>query len=138
MQQARLGEHEAARVLISQDQALVVIGLAAVGSDGRIGHDEVLGMSAALARLQVLADDPARDALVHEVVRLVDEHGLGPLTTTALATLTGDHRELALRLAFAVLMADGAVPDDELAFVDELQRALEIPDERYDALLAEA
>lgn len=129
---------EAARVDLSQDQALVVLGLSGLSSDGHVAHEEVLGLISALAPLGIGADDEARDALVHECARLSDEHGLGPLTAAALATIAGDHREHALRLAFAVLMADGDIPDEELQFIGELQKALEISDERYEALLAEA
>jgi tellurite resistance protein len=133
-----LGDHPAARVQLAQDQALVVIGFGGVSSDGRVGPEEVLAVTAALARLHVLDSDQARDELVHEVVRMVDEHGLGPLTTTALSVLAGERREHALRVAFAVLLADGELPDAELAFAAALQAALEISDERYAALLAEA
>lgn len=127
---------EPAEVTLTQDQALVAVGFAAVSSDGQIGADEVTAVARALSGLGVLGSDQARDDLLHDVVRLAHTHRVGPLTRTALATLAGDRREAALRLAFAVLVVDGNIPDDELAFARGLQQALEISDERYDQLAA--
>ena len=124
-------------VTLSQEQALAAVGLAAVSSDGDVSSDELAGLLDALARLGVGADDDARQSLVPEAAGLAKQHGLGPLTGTAIAAL-GDRRDDALRLAFAVLMSDGDIPDDELRFIGELQHALGISDDRYDELLAEA
>jgi uncharacterized tellurite resistance protein B-like protein len=67
---------------------------------------------------------------------MADAVGLGPLTSTALATLEPARRELGLRVTFDVLLGDGAVPDEEIEYVRELQQALGVSDERYDELLA--
>lgn len=132
---AELGTSDAT---LSQDQALAVIGMGAVSSDGDVSSDELSGLLDSLAKLGVGDSDEARQALVREVAGLARQHGPGPITGTALATLTDDHKETALRLAFDVLMSDGEIPDEELRFIGELQHALGISDERYDALLAEA
>lgn len=123
---------------LTQDQALVVVGFGAVSSDGAVGADEVTAVARGLARLGVLDSDEARDELLHEVVRLVHAHGLAPMNAAALASLADARREAALRLAIAVVLVDGSIPDAELAYVRELQRALGISDERHDQLLAEA
>lgn len=122
---------------LDQEQAVAVIGLGAVSSDGNVEKEELAGLLTELARLGVAADDEARERLVWDIVELAKQHGLGPLTGTALATLAGDRREAALRLAFAVSMSDGELPDEELRYVGELQAALGISDQRYDELLAE-
>lgn len=123
---------------LTQDQALAVIGLSAVSSDGRVENAELTALLEALARTGAVGDDGACVGLVQEVVRMADAVGLGPLTSTALATLEAERRELGLRVTFEVLMGDGDVPDAELEYVRELQRALGVSDERYDALLAAA
>lgn len=120
---------------LTQDQALAAIGLAAVSSDGDASGDELVGLLDSLARLGVGDSDEARQDLARGVIALSKRHGPGPITGVALATLADEHRETALRLAFDVLMADGQLPDDELSFVSELQRALAISDDRYNALL---
>jgi tellurite resistance protein len=120
---------------LTQDQALAAIGLAAVSSDGDASGDELVGLLDSLARLGVGDSDEARQDLARGVIALSKRHGPGPVTGVALATLADEHRETALRLAFDVLMADGQLPDDELSFVSELQRALAISDDRYNALL---
>lgn len=120
---------------LTQDQALAAIGLAAVSSDGNASGDELVGLLDSLARLGVGDSDEARQDLARGVIALSKRHGPGPVTGVALATLADEHRETALRLAFDVLMADGQLPDDELSFVSELQRALAISDDRYNALL---
>jgi len=137
MQQDSLDDLRA-DVTLTQDQALVVVGFGAVSSDGEVGADEVTAVARGLAALGVLGSDEARDELLHEVMRLVHAHGLDPLTGTALVTLADERREAALRLAFAVLLVDGSIPDAELVFVRGLQRLLAISDERYDQLVAEA
>jgi uncharacterized tellurite resistance protein B-like protein len=138
MHHISLGDPGASKVTLTQDQALAVIGLSAVSSDGRVENAELTALLEALARTGAVGDDGACVGLVQEVVRMADAVGLGPLTSTALATLEAERRELGLRVTFEVLMGDGDVPDAELEYVRELQRALGVSDERYDALLAAA
>lgn len=120
------------------DQALVVVGFGAVSSDGAVGVDEVTAVARGLSILGILDSDEARDELLHEVMRLVHTHGLGPMLGAALPVVADERREAVLRLAVAIVLVDGSIPDEELAYVRELQRSLEISDERYDQLLAEA
>jgi hypothetical protein len=125
-------------VTLTWDQALVVVGFGAVSSDGAVGVDEVTAVARGLSILGILDSDEARDELLHEVMRLVHTHGLGPMLGAALPVVADERREAVLRLAVAIVLVDGSIPDEELAYVRELQRSLEISDERYDQLLAEA
>lgn len=127
-----------ADVTLTGDQALVVVGFGAVSSDGVVGVDEVTAVARGLSALGISESDEARDELLHEVMRLVHTHGLGPMMGAALPIVAEERREAALRLAVAVVIVDGSIPDEELVYVRGLQRSLEISDERYDQLLAEA
>lgn len=127
-----------ADVTLTWEQALVVVGFGAVSSDGAVGVDEVTAVARGLSALGILDSDAARDELLHEVMRRVHTHGLGSMTGAALPVVAGERREAVLRLALAVVIVDGSIPDEELAYVRGLQRSLEISDERYDQLLAEA
>lgn len=138
MHHISLAELGTCDVALSQEQALAAVGLAAISSDGDTSSDELTGLLDGLARLGVGDDDEARQAHVREAAGLARQHGLGPLTGSALQTLAAGRKDDALRLAFAVLMSDGDIPDDELRFIGELQHALGITDDRYDELLAEA
>lgn len=135
MHHISLGELGTCDATLTQDQAIAAIGLAAVSSDGDASGDELVGLLDSLAKLGVGDSDEARQDLARGVIALSKQHGPGPITGVALKTLADEHKETALRLAFDVLMADGELPDDELTFIGELQHALGVSDDRYNALL---
>ena len=125
-------------VALSLDEvdALIVVGLFAASSDGRIDEAELRELVTDLDALGIL-DDLSEEEREDEVTRLVglcDREGLRPMMGTALTLLNGPARETAFALTLRVLIADGLLPDVEFDYLRELRTVLGISDEPVERL----
>lgn len=116
---------------LAAEEALVVVGLAAVSSDGDVEDIELTALVEALETLEILPDldEDAREDFVLRVVGLCDLEGLGPVLGAALRSLTDEaSRLLALELTVEVLVADGQIPDSEVVYLHAFKDVLGIGD----------
>jgi tellurite resistance protein len=116
-------------------EALAVVGLSAVSSDGKVEDIELTELVRDLDELGILANvsEDEREDFLLRLVGLADREGLGPLLGTALDALTTDRaRETAITLTINILAADGVLPDSEFDYLRELKQYLRLSDAQYE------
>lgn len=134
---ARLSLQDLGRsaVALTVEEALTVVGLGAVSSDGKIEEAELTELIGDLDELEILASvsEDGREEFVLRVVGLAEREGLGPLLGAALDTLATDQaREAAMTLTINILASDGALPDSEFDYLRALKHRLGLSDEQYE------
>src|SRR5690349_9446277 len=118
---------------LTVDEAIAVVGLAAVGVDGHVEDAELADLDGACASLGMR--DGGVDLM--RLCGLFETAGADAVLGTALDTIPAGDRVQALRLALLVVAADGTIPDDEMAFIHELQEYAGLSDDEYHAVLDE-
>lgn len=129
-------------VALSLDEvdALIVVGLFAASSDGKIDDAELRELIADLGALGILDDlsEEEREDEVMRIVGLCDREGLRAMMGTALTLLNGAARETAFALTLRILIADGLLPDAEFEYLRDLRTVLGISDEQFERLVRAA
>ena len=120
--------------------AIVEIAYLTIAADRRLAEDEVSAFHRVLERLRgasVAAGELSRvlDDMYGRADAARDEHGYADDRLRALATkMTTPARELAYKVAYAMGLADMDSSDEEFELDLQLQDALEISNERAEAL----
>ncbi len=128
---------EPAAIHLTVAEAQVVVGLAAVASDGDVADIELTTLVDALDVYGILPDldEEEREDFVLWVVGHCDNEGLGPALGAAIrALLDRTDRLLALELAVEVLASDGQIPEAEVVYLHALKDALGVSDDDFDRL----
>lgn len=130
------------QVILEPEVAVAAIAIYSALSDGESFSDvEGVALDEALAELDLYQDYEAEDfqELGAEVGELMSEVGAGATVELAIAALTDDDelQEIAYITAVWMIAVDGAVPDAELDYIEDLRLALNISEERAEELITE-
>jgi hypothetical protein len=113
---------------LSKPEAFAGVLLSAVASDGHISDEEVRGLCTILGRMR-LYDNWTSDkfnSMLNRLLGMLKREGPENILTKCAPVLPEDMRETAFANACDLLLADGGIEDEERAFLDSLQRKLEI------------
>ena len=111
-------------------QAFAAVVLGAFHSDGQVASEKAMRVNEVFTSTRLFREPSAEptQAVLEHVMRMFEEHGLGPIVTAAARGLPGELREPAFTIAVDLVMADGQATAAERKFIDGLQALLHIPD----------
>lgn len=112
-------------------ESFAAIALAAVASDGYLSDEEAQSIPFILSRMklfQTYSDDMMR-RLFDKLLGKLKRDGVAALFLSAKDSLPENLKQTAFAVATDLVLADGVVTNDEKEFLDELYKALEIPEE---------
>jgi tellurite resistance protein len=112
-------------------ESFAAIALAAVASDGYLSDEEAQSIPFILSRMklfQTYYDDMMR-RLFDKLLGMLKREGVAALFLSAKDSLPESLTQTAFAVATDLVLADGVVTDEEKEFLDELYKALEIPEE---------
>ncbi|MFK8182195.1 MAG: tellurite resistance TerB family protein [Phormidesmis sp.] len=118
------------KIAMNAMEAFAAICLVAIASDGYLSDSEETEMRLRLSRMKLFQE--SLDQLDQLKIYLVDnlkKHGPNELISSAKAALPPNLAPTAFAIAVDLVFSDGTVSAQEQAFVDDLRRILEIPDE---------
>lgn len=115
---------------MTPEQAFAAICLAAVASDGVVGRDEARSLRIELEfRTPYVAMDEATMAeLFDDLLELWRKQGSEALVADAAPRLNQVQRETALAVAIQLVRADRIIEPEEMTFIEQLARQLELPE----------
>lgn len=115
----------------SPAEAFAAIMLVAVASDGYLSDEEAQGLSTSLSRMQLFRSYPGdvTRKMFDRLLSILQRQGIKSLLNMALAVLPHDLYETAFAMATDLVLADGEVTQEEEELLNDLHRALEIPEE---------
>ncbi|MGC1305640.1 MAG: tellurite resistance TerB family protein [Phormidesmis sp.] len=119
-----------AKIAMNSSEAFAAICLVAIASDGYLSESEEIEMKMRLSRMQLFKNmanslDKTKDYLLQGL----KTHGPMALIESAKAALPPTLAPTAFATAVDLVFADGTVATAEQAFIDDLRRILEIPDD---------
>lgn len=122
------GDKSADRRALTEAEAFAGLLMAAAASDGHAGRQEIADLRTILARMKLFADltDGRWRMLSDTLFRLLKRDGALGLADRCVAALPADLRDCAFANACDLILADGTVEDAERAFLEHLQRALDL------------
>ncbi|MFL6115082.1 MAG: tellurite resistance TerB family protein [Catenulispora sp.] len=122
------GDKAADRRVLTEPEAFAGLLMAAAACDGHVDGQETADLRAALGRMKLFADltDGRWRAMADTLLRLLKRDGVLGLADRCATTLPPDLRDCAFANACDLILADGAVEDAERAFLEHLQRVLEL------------
>src|SRR3954470_15497111 len=122
------GDKAADRRTLTEAEAFAGLLVAAAAADGHVADREVGDLRAHLGRMKLFADltDGRWRALADTLYRLLKRDGVLALADRCAAVLPHELRDCAFANACDLILADGAVEDAERAFLEHLQRVLEL------------
>ncbi|AFC99647.1 putative tellurite resistance protein TerB [Methanocella conradii HZ254] len=124
-----LGGSQPAR--FNAQEAFIGISLTAVAADGVINQDEAQGLFTALLRMKLFkgVNDGQMRQMFDRVLNLLKKQGAGAVINLSKEALTPEQKQTAFAIAADLVLADGVVEDEEKKYLDDLQKALEVPDD---------
>ena len=122
------GDKAADRRPLTEAEGFAGVLLAAAACDGHAGKQEVADLRAVLARMKLFADltDGRWRTMSDTLFRLLKRDGVLGLADRCAAVLPPELRDCAFANACDLILADGVVEDAERAFLEHLQRVLEL------------
>lgn len=118
------------KVAMNSAEAFAAICLVAISADGYLSESEEAEMKMCLSRMQLFSDTTDRlDQIKDYLVDRLKSLGPNKMIASAKASLPPDLAPTAFAIAVDLVFADGTVTAEEQAFVDDLRRILEIPDD---------
>ena len=122
------GDKAGDRRVLTEPEAFAGLLLAAAACDGHAGEQEVADLRAVLGRMKMFADltDGRWRTMSDALFRLLKRDGVLGLADRCAAAVPPDLRDCAFANACDLILADGAVEDTERAFLEHLQRALDL------------
>lgn len=104
--------------------------LCAVAADGVVTQEEMQGLAASLSRMRLFRDMNPRQVqnAFEKVVRIAREKGPEELLRQSARAVPRELRPTAFAVAADLLFADQDVSESERAFLERIQKALEVPD----------
>ena len=115
---------------LNAQEAFTGILFATVASDGSISQEEMLSIVTILNRMKLYQglNEKQMRAVLDKVMNILKKQGAAPIIAAAKETLQPEMKETAFAVAADLMLADGTVADEEKKLLEELQKALEIPD----------
>ena len=114
---------------ITKQEAFSGILLAAAAADGHISDEEARGLWTTIERMKLFADfTPDKfNKMMDVLLKILKKGGPDLLVDKCVPALPDRLRETAFANACDIVLADGAVEDDERELIERLQNRLEIP-----------
>lgn len=112
-------------------EAFASIALVAIAADGYLADQEGEDMSLLLSRMQLFSNyrGEALNRMLDTLLERLKQDGPGQLVATARLCLPPELRETAFAIATDLILSDRTVTQQEQAFLDDLYRILEIPEQ---------
>ncbi len=112
-------------------EAFLGVVMSAVAADGVITQEEQLAIIAILNRMKLYQGKGETDlrGMLDRTVNTLKSQGPAPLVAAAKETLPAELRDTAFAVAADLVLADGIVEDREKKFLEELQKAMGVPDD---------
>jgi tellurite resistance protein len=112
-------------------EAFVGVVMSAVAADGVITQEEALSVITILNRMKLYKgmNEKELKSMLDRTVNTLKSQGPSPLIAAAKETLPADLRDTAFAVAADLVLADGVVENTEKKFLEDLQKAMGVPDE---------
>lgn len=124
------GAQSDTKVAMNSAEAFAAICLVAIASDGYLSDSEEAEMKMRLSRMKLFQDSLDRlDHLKTYLVESLKKYGPNELIISAKAALPPTLAPTAFAIAVDLVFSDGTVSAQEQAFIDDLRRILEIPED---------
>lgn len=118
------------KVAMNSMEAFAAICLVAIASDGYLSDSEEAEMNMRLSRMKLYQEKLGQlDQIRNYLVENLKKHGPNELIQSAKAALPPQLTSTAFAIAADLVFSDGTVSVQERAFIDDLRRILEIPDD---------
>jgi hypothetical protein len=116
---------------LSPAEAFASIALVAIAADGYLADQEGEDMSLLLARMKLFSNyqGEAMNRMLDKLLDRLKQQGPGRLVTMAKTYLPPELRETAFAVATDLILSDRTVTQQEQAFLDDLYRILELPEQ---------
>lgn len=117
--------------ILNPAEAFAAITLSAIASDGHLADEEISGLINALNRMQLFrsySSDVMR-RMFDKLFGILKREGVEALFNAAKGSLPYELQASAFAVATDLVLADGVVTELEQTFLNDLYRALEIPDD---------
>lgn len=116
---------------LTPQDAFTGVVMSAVAADGVISQEEALSVMTVLSRMKLYAgtSQGQMKAMLDRAVNTLRKDGPSPLVAAAKETLPPDLRDTAFAVAADLVLADGVVEEKEKKFLEELQKAMGVPDD---------
>lgn len=117
--------------MLSPAEAYAAITLSAIASDGYLADEEISGLIHSLNRMHLFKSYSAdvMRRMFDKLFGILRRDGVGALFSAAKSSLPYDLHASVFAVATDLVLADGVVTDQERDFLNQLHRALEIPDD---------
>jgi tellurite resistance protein len=116
---------------MTPQEAFVGVVMSAVAADGVITQEEALGVATVLNRMKLFqgVNQNQMKGIFDRTINTLKSQGPSQLIMAAKETLPADLRDTAFAIAADLVLADGVVEDREKKFLEELQKAMGVPDD---------
>lgn len=116
---------------LSKPEAFAGVMLAAVAADGHISDEEAAGFNATITGLRIFQaqSDGEHRAMIDKLFGILKRNGASQLLAQSARALPRELRQAAFAVVADLIFADGSVEDEEKALLEQMQAALEIPNE---------
>lgn len=118
-------------ITLGPAESFLAVMLLAIAADGYVTDDEARLLNSTLWRLRLFRSYSA-DVIASTIDRLlgtIRRQGADKLLEAALAALPHDLHQTTFAVTTDLILADGEVSEEEEVLLDELHRALDIPDD---------
>jgi hypothetical protein len=116
---------------LSPAEAFASIALVAIAADGYLADQEGEDMSFLLSHMKLFSNyqGEVMNRMLDSLLDRLKQQGPGRLVALAKACLPPELRETAFAIATDLILSDRTVTQQEQAFLDDLYRILELPEE---------
>jgi hypothetical protein len=116
---------------LSPAEAFASIALVAIAADGYLADQEGEDMSLLLSRMKLFSNHrgEALNRMLDTLLDRLKREGPGQLVARAKVCLPPELRETAFAIATDLILSDRTVTQQEQAFLDDLYRILELPEQ---------
>jgi tellurite resistance protein len=126
-------------VELTPEEAIVAVGLITMAADEAVEEIEADLLIDIIADFEIFEEysDDDFDETLDKLSEAFDEPGIEAVCGSALAALSTNEEfaEIALIVAILIVAADGEVPESEQEYLNSLQVALGIPDDRAEEIV---
>ena len=133
----KIDNTKASDLKLSNGESFLAIMLSAVASDQIVAKDEMLLFLNLLSRFKGLESVSKHqfEKMIDRFQKIINRDGVGTLVDAAKKGLKDDMKETAFANAVEIVLADGYVDTKEKEFLEHLQKAVEISDERAQTII---
>jgi tellurite resistance protein len=128
----KVNDSRASELKLSSGEAFIAIIMSAVSADDDVTKDEIILLLQLLTRFKGLHQMTQNqfDHMFNRFQKIIKRDGVGTLVDSAKNFLNDDLRETAFANAVEIVLVDGVVDIREKEFLEHLQKAVNISDER--------